>query len=193
MRQTEAQQTRLYYGMRVYTVTDSEGASTELTPGSEPTAEGISELLASGWGSPEDRALAGAHLVNLTAEAMIAEIDAYDTSEAVNTFTVLGIRTWLDKGTRVGLMNSLSCEKAAGLADTTLWLGTVPLTLPIDTATAMLRELELYAKECYGVTARHKAEVLKLADDTDGWSSTVPAIMAYDFKSGYPEPPAFTL
>ena len=111
----------------------------------------------------------------------IAEIDAYDTSDAVNSFVLNGVSVWLDKATRVGLMNSLNCEKAAGRTETTLWLGTTPITLPVDTAVTMLSELELYALACYNVTASHKAAV--------GALETIEAVNAYDHTQGYPDRP----
>lgn len=111
----------------------------------------------------------------------LAEIDTYDTSEAVNSFTLDGAQVWLDKATRVGLMNSLSCEKAAGRSTTTLWLGTTSLTLGIDLAMQLLAQVELYALECYNVTAAHRAAVAAL--------TTPEAIAAYDHTTGYPEHP----
>ena len=39
-------------------------------------------------------------------ETVIAAIEAYDTTPAVNGFILNGERVWLDKSTRVGLMNS---------------------------------------------------------------------------------------
>lgn len=114
----------------------------------------------------------------------IAEIDAYDTSEAVNAFMLDGNPVWLDKATRVGLMNSLNCEKDAGREETTLWLGTTPIMLPVDTAVTMLSELELYALACYNVTASHKAAV--------GAFETIEAVNAYDHTQGYPDRPRFS-
>lgn len=109
----------------------------------------------------------------------IAEIDAYDTSDAVNSFVLNGASVWLDKATRVGLMNSLNCEKTAGRTQTTLWLGTTPITLNVDRAMELLAAVELYALECFGVTASHKAAVEALATPAE--------VEAYDFTKGYPD------
>ena len=46
----------------------------------------------------------------------VEEIDAYDQSEAVNGFTLNGAVVWLDKATRVGLMNSTNIAKSTGMA-----------------------------------------------------------------------------
>lgn len=111
----------------------------------------------------------------------IAEIEAYDMSEAVNGFILNGATVWLDKATRVGLMNSLNCEKAAGRTETTLWLDTTALTLNIDLALQLLAGVELYALACYNVTALHKAAVEVL--------ESVEAVETYDHTAGYPERP----
>lgn len=44
----------------------------------------------------------------------IAEIAAYDTSSSVNGFILNGILVWLDKATRVGLMNSTPLPRQQG-------------------------------------------------------------------------------
>lgn len=115
----------------------------------------------------------------------IAEIDAYDTSEAVNAFMLDGNPVWLDKATRVGLMNSLNCEKDAGREETTLWLGTMPITLGIDRALSLLSAVELYALACFNVTAAHKAAVEAM--------ESIEAVEAYDHTTGYPEKLSITI
>lgn len=67
-------------------------------------------------------------------EILIAEITAYDTSSAVNGFVLNGALVWLDKATRVGLMNSTNIAKAAGQKATTLWLGGAKLVVDCDKA-----------------------------------------------------------
>ena len=61
----------------------------------------------------------------------IAEITAYDTSDKVNGFVLNGLLVWLDKATRVGLMNSTTIAKAAGQQTTTLWLKGIKLVVAI--------------------------------------------------------------
>lgn len=109
----------------------------------------------------------------------IAEITAYDTSDKVNGFVLNGLLVWLDKATRVGLMNSTTIAKAAGQLTTTLWLGSVKLVVGCDKAIQLLSALEMYALECFNVTASHKATVNEL--------TTVEEVIAYDFKTGYPK------
>lgn len=109
----------------------------------------------------------------------IAEITAYDTSDKVNGFVLNGLLVWLDKATRVGLMNSTTIAKAAGQLTTTLWLGSVKLVVGCDKAIQLLSALEMYALECFNVTASHKATVNEL--------TTVEEVIAYDYRTGYPK------
>lgn len=110
---------------------------------------------------------------------MEAEIDRYDSSSSVNSFLLNGMEVWLDKATRVGLMNSTSIAKAMGQAKTTLWLGRYQLEVDCDKAIQLLSALEMYALECFNVTAAHKKAVSEL--------TTVEEVLNYDFKTGYPE------
>ena len=110
---------------------------------------------------------------------LLAEIDAYDTSSAVNGFMLNGLLVWLDKATRVGLMNSTTIAKAAGQQTTTLWLGGIKLVVDCDKAIQLLSVLEMYALECFNVTASHKAAVGEL--------KTIEEVEVYDYKTGYPK------
>ena len=118
----------------------------------------------------------------LTAAAqkmVLAEIEKHDTSSAVNGFILNGQRVWLDKATRVGLMNSTTIAKAMGQPTTTLWLGDAKLVVECDKAIQLLSALEMYALECFNVTAVHKKAVAEM--------STVESVLAYDYTAGYPE------
>lgn len=109
----------------------------------------------------------------------IAEITAYDTSDKVNGFILNGLLVWLDKPTRVGLMNSTTIAKAAGRETTTLWLGGAKLVVDCDKAIQLLSALEMYALECFNVTSSHKAAVGEL--------NTIEDVKVYDYKTGYPK------
>lgn len=109
----------------------------------------------------------------------IAEITAYDTSSSVNGFLLNGVLEWLDKATRVGLMNSTNIAKAAGNETTTLWLKGIKLVVDCDKAIQLLSALEMYALECFNVTASHKAAVNEL--------KSIEEVEAYDYMAGYPK------
>ena len=118
----------------------------------------------------------------LTAAAqkmVLEQIDKYDTSPSVNGFMLNGLRVWLNKDTRVGLMNSTSIAKAMGKTTTTLWFGGMQIEVNCDKAIGLLSALEMYALECFNVTAAHKKAVAEL--------NTVEEVLAYDYTKGYPE------
>ena len=112
-------------------------------------------------------------------KAKIAETAAYDTSDKVNGFMLNGLLVWLDKATRVGLMNSTTIAKAAGQETTTLWLGGAKLVVDCDKAIQLLSALEMYALECFNVTASHKKAVSELMSLED--------VEVYEYKAGYPK------
>ena len=115
----------------------------------------------------------------------LEEIEEYDQSDKVNGFSLNGMTVWLDKSTRVGLMNSTTIAKNLGNDTTTLWLGSVKIEVNCDTAISLLSALEMYALECFNVTAAHKKAVEAL--------STVEEITAYDITAGYPDQLSMTL
>ena len=104
---------------------------------------------------------------------------AYDTSSDVNGFMLNGNKVWLDKGTRVGLMNSIQITRDMGQDTTTLWFDGYKLEVRCDMAIMLLSSLEMYALECFNVTASHKQAVSEL--------TTIEEVEAYDYKSGYPK------
>ncbi len=120
-----------------------------------------------------------AELLSQAKEEKIAEIERYDTSDKVNGFKLNGTVFWLDKATRVGLMNSTTIAKNMGQKTTDLWLGEVKLTIDCDTVIKLLSGIEMYALQCFNTTARHKAEVQEL--------KTVEEVEKYDVTEGYPE------
>ena len=104
---------------------------------------------------------------------------AYDTSSDVNGFMLNGNKVWLDKGTRLGLMNSLQITRDMGQDTTTLWFDGYKLEVRCDMAIMLLSSLEMYALECFNVTAAHKKAVSEL--------TTIEEVEAYDYKTGYPK------
>lgn len=118
----------------------------------------------------------------LTAAAqkmVLEQIDKYDTSPSVNGFLLNGLRVWLNKDTRVGLMNSTQIAKGMGQTTTTLWFGGMKMEVDCDKAIGLLSALEMYALECFNTTAKHKAAVEKM--------QTVEEVLGYDYTQGYPE------
>ena len=116
---------------------------------------------------------------------VVKAIDDYDVSMEVNSFFLNGLQVWLDKSTRVGLMNSLNIEKTAGKEISTLWFGNIKLDINTEAAIQMLSALELYALECYNKTAEHKVAVEAL--------TSVEAVENYDYTTSYPTKLNFTI
>lgn len=134
-------------------------------------------LIADGW--QEYNAPKKEPTLESAIESKIADIDAYDHSDAVNSFMLNGKAVWLSKADRVGLMNSLDIERASGRNQSVLWFNGERYELPIVDAMDLLADLELYALDCYNTTAEHKANVNAL--------TTIEEIEAYNYKTNYPQ------
>lgn len=117
-------------------------------------------------------------------EYVLKEITAFDSSDAVNSFTIDGKAIWLNKDTRLALRQRFVAEQASGIKNTTLWYGTDQFNLSVSDAIEMLNTIEIYACKCYDVTAAHKAMVQSM--------TTLDDVFGYDYTTGYPEKPSFT-
>lgn len=112
-------------------------------------------------------------------ESKLDEIEAYDKSAAVNSFLLNGEQHWLDFNLRDRVFQGNERLKLMGRTDTTLWLDGKCFVMPIAAAQDLICTIEVYAKDCYNVTATHQAEVNKLTN--------IEEVEAYDYKTGYPE------
>ena len=113
----------------------------------------------------------------------IAELEAYDASEEVNSFSVDGKTMWLDAATRQQLRISLDAMQQAGRENVTKWFDGVEYTYPIDVWYYMLGQVEVYASDALNVTESHKAAINALESIED--------VEEYNFQSGYPEKLSF--
>ena len=112
-------------------------------------------------------------------ESKLEEIEAYNKSTSVDSFLLNGESHWLDFNLRDRVFQGNERLKLMGRTDTTLWLDGMCIELPIEQAQMLIANIEAYAKDCYNVTERHKAEVKAL--------KTYDEVMAYDITAGYPE------
>ena len=112
-------------------------------------------------------------------------IDAYDVSCEVNGFNIDGKEIWIDRSTRIALMRRFEAEKLENVSSTTLWYGGDNFTMSVDDAVSMLNDLELYASQCYDVTASHKAAVERL--------ESIEEVYNYDYRTGYPDKLSFNV
>lgn len=110
---------------------------------------------------------------------VLSAISTYDASDCVNTLVVNGQRGWLDKATRVGLMNGVGVAKACGMERMSLWIDGREYVMDVARLEELLVKVEVYAMGCYNVTAGHRRAVNGM--------TTLEAVLGYDFKAGYPE------
>ena len=121
----------------------------------------------------------GAEPLEYMRKAMLSYIEKYDISSSVNGFELNGMQTWLDKATRVGLVNSINVIQRTGDQKIELWLGNCKLELDCNKAIELLSKIEMYAMNCFNVTSIHKKQVSEFSNIED--------FLNYDYKSGYPD------
>jgi len=112
----------------------------------------------------------------------IRQLLAYDRSPAVNSFTLFGNEMWLDRNTRMSLMQTALILEQAGETKTTLWTegdNQMPIEVSLLELQYILSILEIYAKKCYDVTAQHKYNIQHMDNKED--------ILAYDHTANYPD------
>lgn len=121
--------------------------------------------------------------LNDVKERKIAELEAYDDSDAVNGFIIRtpngDFTEWLDPYKRNNASRAIESAKKLSIPTLTTAIGDIPVTLTTEDADLYLAQLEMYAVTCTGVTATHKAAINAL--------KTVEEVEAYDYKTGYPE------
>ena len=108
----------------------------------------------------------------------IFEIEAYDRSEAVNSFTIGNQTMWLTVSERQQLATQISANEAIGRDSMTRWFDGAEFTFQIGTWKQMLVALEIYAGDALNVTESHKAAVKAL--------TTKEEVEAYDITANYP-------
>lgn len=111
--------------------------------------------------------------------AKIAEIAAYSDSDAVNSLTFNGLKTWLTRTVRDGYDTSITAAKNLGEPTVTFMVGDNEMQLPVEQARRVLDLVQRYADACFIVTERHKIAVRAL--------QTVEEVESYDYTKGYPE------
>lgn len=111
--------------------------------------------------------------------AKIAEIAAYSDSDAVNSLTFNGLKTWLTRTVRDGYNTSITAAKNLGEATVTFMVDDKEMKLPVEQARRVLDLVQRYADACFIVTERHKIAVKAL--------QTVEEVESYDYTTGYPE------
>lgn len=119
-----------------------------------------------------------AECIALNRTFVLAALNAYDKSEAVNSFTLNGEKGWYPLEKRVGLRNSIRIEAEAQRENTTLFVNGKAIQTTTEKALSFLRDLELYAIDCNQRTETHRANINAL--------QTVQEILTYDYTAEYP-------
>lgn len=111
------------------------------------------------------------------------ELGEYDSSNAVNSFTLNGQEMWLTVQERQQVATQISANEAIGRETMTRWFEGHEFTFPITVWKQMLTALEVYAGDAFNVTERHKATINAL--------TTKEEVNNYDYTVGYPTKLAF--
>lgn len=142
-------------------------------------------LIECGWEEYTTPELTDEQKLDFAKQRKMGEVNLYDKSVAIESFSINGMDVWLDKATRSGLMLRFNSELALKKENTTLWYEGHSFTLPLNSAMQMLYALEVYASECYDNTQRHLANIENM--------DTIEAIEDYDITTGYPNKLTFSL
>lgn len=141
-----------------------------------PTEEQLTEWGYEEWINPEPTE---EELLKEARLSKVYEIERYDRSENVNSFTLGEVNMWLTVNERQQLATQISSNEAIGRTTMTRWFGGQSFTFPIETWKSMLTALEIYAGDALNITEEHKATVNSL--------QTVQDIENFDITQGYPE------
>lgn len=108
-------------------------------------------------------------------DVLLTKINYYDNSEDVNSFIFNEIPCWLDKNTRVGLVNLANSTSDS----ISLFLDPAFIEIDPDNLKKYLAEIEVYASKCYVNTQKHLYNAKNLGSVED--------LINYDYTKGYPE------
>lgn len=111
-------------------------------------------------------------------DAKVAEILAYNDSNAVNEFTLDGVPTWVELEKRLPIHRDIVLDIEKGKEESTIWLNGHKLVLNSQLALKMINALESYAYQAYNVTQTHIFAVKQL--------TSVEEVEKYDHTTNYP-------
>ena len=145
-----------------------------------PTEE---QILADGWQVYVEPKPSDAEKLARAKAEKIAQIETYDSSDAVEQFTINDVPMWLGHELRQQIRTSADAYLAAGYENMTKVFNGTEFTFPIALWIQMLNALEIYAAEALNTTERHKAAVSAMNDIQD--------VIDYNYTTGYPLKLAF--
>lgn len=117
----------------------------------------------------------GSYSLMTLQKILLAKIEYYDSSENVNSFIFKGNPCWLDKNTRVGLVNLANSTSEP----VSLFLDPNFIELDPQIMKQYLAQIEIYASKCYINTQRHLQCAKLLRTESE--------MLDYDYTTGYPD------
>lgn len=111
-------------------------------------------------------------------DAKVAEIKAYDSSEAVNSFSLNGMSAWICREDRIGTRRAIELDVENGKTESEIWLNGFKLVVNSQLALKLLDAVGHYAYQAYNVTQAHIFNVKQLA--------SVEEVEKYDHTKNYP-------
>lgn len=145
-----------------------------------PSVELLTEWGFEEWVEPEPTP---AELLERAKITKIMELEAYDNSDAVNSFEIVtGNETtsaWIEPDKRSNYRGSLEDCVLLGVTDIEVPIAGMLIPMTVADARVKLAQVQLYADRCTIVTEGHKYAINAL--------STIEEVEAYDFTAGYPE------
>lgn len=140
-----------------------------------PTEE---QMIENGWQVYVEPEPTNAEKLAAAKADKIAQIENYDSSSAVEEFTINGTPMWLGHEVRQQIRTSADAYEAMEYENMTKLFNGVEFTFPIAVWRQMLNALEIYAAEALNTTERHKATVQAMTRRAD--------VENYDYTTGYP-------
>ena len=141
-----------------------------------PTEE---QMLEAGWMVYEEPEPSNAEKLAAAKAEKIMQIETYDSSDAVEQFTINDVPMWLGHELRQQIRTSAEAYNAVGQETMTKVFNGAEFTFPITIWIQMLNALEVYAAEALNTTERHKNTVMAMTRRKD--------VEDYDYTTGYPE------
>ena len=111
-------------------------------------------------------------------DAKVAEIKAYDNSEAVNSFSLNGMSAWICREDRIGTRRAIELDIENGKTESEIWLNGFKLVVNSQLALKLLDAVGHYAYAAYNVTQAHMFTVKQL--------TSMEEVEKYDHTTNYP-------
>lgn len=143
-----------------------------------PTEE---QILADGWVEyvAPTQELSEEEKLQQVKDSKIAEINAYDVSDNVNSFTYKGQTMWLNREDRIVLKDRFTREKSENVVYTNLYYGGQAINITPDEGVALIDAISAYADKCFDNTQKNIGLVNS--------ATTLLEVEAIDITAGYPQ------